>query len=397
MKLLTFSTLFPNGADPTNGVFVENRLRQLAAAGAAEHRVVAPVPWVPPGLANTQRYRKQAAAPRAETRHGIHVDHPRFLAIPRIGMTLAPFLLYAGAVGAVERARRGGFDFDLIDAHYFYPDGVAATLLGHRFRRPVVITARGTDVNVLPSFALPRRMIVRAATRAAGIITVSRALRDSLVALGVTDGHIRVLRNGVDLTLFHPHDRTAQRRALGLSGPTMLSVGNLLEAKGHHLAIEALTSMPGVTLLIAGDGPFKPELEARAAAFGVSDRVRFLGRRPHDELSGLYEAADVLVLASAREGWPNVLLEAMACGTPVVASDVGGIPEVVTAPEAGRLLPERTSAAVAAAVKSLFAAPPDRAATRAYAEKFSWDETTRGQLDLFKEILGRPDPCRAAP
>jgi glycosyltransferase involved in cell wall biosynthesis len=397
VRLLTFSTLFPNAADPTHGVFVENRLRHLAASGVTEHRVIAPVAWVPPGLRGAARYRRQAAAPSAEMRHGIPVDHPRFLTIPRVGMTLAPFLLYTGTVDAVERARRDGFDFDLIDAHYFYPDGVAATLLGRRFRRPVVITARGTDVNVLPNYALPRRMIVRAASAAAGIVTVSRALCDSLVALGVPESRIRVLRNGVDLDLFHPGDRAQRRQALGLTGPTLLSVGNLLEAKGHHLAIEALASMPGVTLLIAGDGPFRAELESLVGSRGVSDRVQFLGKSPHEELAGLYEAADVLVLASAREGWPNVLLEAMACGTPVVASNVGGIPEVVAAPEAGRMLPERTSAAIAAAVKSLFAAPPDRAATRAYAERFGWDETTRGQIALFSEILGRPDPCRAGP
>jgi glycosyltransferase involved in cell wall biosynthesis len=165
-------------------------------------------------------------------------------------------------------------------------------------------------------------------------------------------------------------------------------------AKGHDLVIEALPSLPEVRLLIVGDGPFRPELEALAGSLGVSDRVRFLGRRPHEELPELYEAADALVLASMREGWPNVLLESMACGTPVIASGVGGIPEVVAAPEAGRILPERTSAAIAATVKSLFAAPPDRAATRAYAEKFSWEATTRGQIRLFQEILARPGPCR---
>jgi glycosyltransferase involved in cell wall biosynthesis len=136
-------------------------------------------------------------------------------------------------------------------------------------------------------------------------------------------------------------------------------------------------------------------LDVMVARLGLGDRVRFLGRQPHERLPELYTAADALVLASSREGWANVLLEAMACGTPAIASDAGGSAEVVAAPEAGRILPERTCDAIVAAATSLFAAPPDRAATRAYAEKFSWDETTRGQIELFKEILARPDPCRA--
>jgi glycosyltransferase involved in cell wall biosynthesis len=148
-------------------------------------------------------------------------------------------------------------------------------------------------------------------------------------------------------------------------------------------------------LLVAGDGPDRAMLDEMVARLGLGDRVRFLGRQPHERLAGLYTAADALVLASSREGWANVLLEAMACGTPAIASDAGGSAEVVAAPEAGRILPERSSAAIATAVKSLFAAPPDRAATRAYAEKFGWDETTRGQIRLFQEILARADPCRA--
>jgi glycosyltransferase involved in cell wall biosynthesis len=397
VKILTVSSLFPNAADPSHGVFVENRLRHLAASGVTEHRVVAPVPWVPPGLSRMERYRKQAAAPRAETRHGIPVDHPRFAVIPRVGMTAAPFLLYAGAVGAVERVKRGGFDFDLIDAHYFYPDGVAAILLGRRFRRPVTITARGTDVNLIPRYALPRRMIRWAARNAAGMITVAQALKDDLTAIGVAPERIRVLRNGVDLAMFKPADRAKARAALGLTGPTLLSVGHLIPRKANELIVGAMPKLPGFTLLIAGDGPDRAMLDELVARLGLGGRVRFLGRQPHERLAELYTAADALVLASSREGWANVLLESMACGTPAIASDAGGSAEVVAAPEAGRILPERSAAAIAAAVTSLFAAPPDRAATRAYAERFGWDETTRGQINLFKEILGRTDPCRAVP
>jgi glycosyltransferase involved in cell wall biosynthesis len=390
VKVLSFSTLFPNAANPSHGVFVENRLRHLAASGRVELRVVAPVPWVPPGLRNVERYRRNAAAPRRETRFGIEIDHPRYPVIPRFGMTIAPFLLYAWSRGAVERVRRNGFDFDLIDAHYFYPDGVAAILLGRRFNRPVTITARGTDLTLIPNYAGPRRMIRWAADNAAGLITVCEALRGDLAALGIAKARIRTLRNGVDLAMFRPADRDAARAALGLSGPTLISVGHLIPRKANALILRAMPELLGITLLLAGDGPEEAMLRGLARELGVAERVRFLGRQPHEKLAELYTAADALVLASEREGWANVLLEAMACGTPAVATDVGGSAEVVAAPEAGRIVAERTPGAIAAAVKALFAAPPARTATRAYAEKFSWNDTTNGLIELFSGLLPQP-------
>jgi glycosyltransferase involved in cell wall biosynthesis len=145
--------------------------------------------------------------------------------------------------------------------------------------------------------------------------------------------------------------------------------------------------LPAHTLLIAGDGPERAALEAQAAAQGIAGRVKFLGSVAHHELKHIYSAADALVLASSREGWPNVLLEAMACGTPVVASNVWGAPELVCAPEAGVLMPARTADGVVAGVEALFAALPSRDATRRFAERYSWDETTEGQLTLFGEVL----------
>jgi glycosyltransferase involved in cell wall biosynthesis len=236
---------------------------------------------------------------------------------------------------------------------------------------------------------LPRRLILFAAHAAAGIITVSQALKDELVALGVAPSRVKVLRNGVDLQMFQPKDRATARAALGLDGPTLVSVGLLIERKGHALVIEALANLPGYRLVIVGEGPDRPALEQLAARLGVADRVRFLGRVAHERLADIYTAADALVLASSREGWPNVLLEAMACGTPVVASNIWGNPEVVARPEAGVLMPERSAESVAASVQALFRTPPDRAATRRYAEMFSWDETTRGQIELFSSILSQ--------
>ena len=388
LRILTYTTLFPNAAQPVNGVFVENRLRHLLASGGVEARVMAPVPWFPSANPKFGAWAAFAAVPAAEERHGNPILHPRYPVIPKIGMTVAPALLYAWTRAAVRKLQ-SEWDFDLIDAHYFYPDGVAAALIARELGKPLVITARGTDLNLIPDYPLPRRQILWAAGRADGMITVCDALKRKLLDMGVPGEKVVVLRNGVDLKGFRPLDRDAARRELGLDGKVVLSVGLLIERKGHYLIIDALKQLPDVTLLIAGSGPDRAELEHRAAVAGVASRVQFLGQVPHEKLAAVYSAADALVLASSREGWANVLLEAMACGTPVAATDVWGTAEAVTAPEAGVLIGERSAAGIADGVRRLFADLPDRAATRRYAELFSWDDTTQGQLDLFARIVSR--------
>jgi glycosyltransferase involved in cell wall biosynthesis len=386
MKILTFTTLYPNAVRPHHGIFVEARLRQLLGSGQIEAKVMAPVPWFPFPHSSFGKYALYARAPLAELRGGIEVFHPRYAAVPRIGMSVAPFLLARSLVNKFERMLER-YAFDLIDAHYFYPDGVAAVMLGSRFNKPVVITARGSDVNLIAQYQGPRRMIRWAGRQAAAVITVSRALKDSLVALGVPAAGIQVLRNGVDLELFKPVERTRTREQLGFRRKTLLSVGNLLEFKGHGIAIRALSLLPEHELIVIGDGPDRAAFDALASNSGVADRVRFTGSLGQEELRQYYGAADALLLPSSREGWPNVLLEAMACGTPVIASNVGGTPEIVTQRSAGLLIDKRSPEALAAAVKQLFSDYPDRAAIRRHAEQFGWTATTKAQLELFARIL----------
>jgi len=389
MKILTFTTLFPNEVKPNQAIFVETRLRHLVGSGAVQSRVVAPVPWFPFAGKRFGQYGDFARVPAQESRFGIDVLHPRYPVIPKVGMNVAPALLARAARATVGRMLDEGYDFDLIDAHYFYPDGVAAVRLGQYFNKPVVITARGSDISLIPQYPAPRRQIQWAAAHASAMITVCDALKTELVALGADPARITPLRNGVDLQRFRQGDRAALRATLGLTGFTLLSVGHLVALKGHDLAIGALAHLPGVTLMIAGSGVEHKRLVALAEALGVTDRVRFLGALPQAELPSYYGAADALVLASSREGWANVLLESMACGTPVVASRVWGTPEVVAAREAGVLMQERSARGVADAVNALRADYPDHAATRRYAEGFSWEATTAGQLALFRRILGR--------
>ncbi|MET0518609.1 MAG: glycosyltransferase family 4 protein [Burkholderiaceae bacterium] len=391
IRVLTFSTLFPSSVRPGHGIFVETRLRELLASGQVEARVVAPVPWFPSTAARFGDYAKMARTPRRESRNGLDVLHPRYLLLPKIGMTSAPFSLALGARAAVQQLLDEGFDFDLIDAHYFYPDGVAAALLARHFNKPFTITARGTDLNLIPKYRLPRRLMQWAASRAAASIGVCAALVEVLRGWRLAPERLHVMRNGVDLQRFRPLPQDRARAELGLEGaPLLLSVGYLIERKGHDVAIEALARLlprhPGARLVIVGEGEARERLLALAARLGVAGRVTLAGAQPNAELLRWYSAADVFVLASSREGWANVLLEAMACGTPVVASRIWGTPEVVTEAAVGRLVDAREGAAFAAAIEDLLASRPDRQAVRAYAEGFSWQATTDAQLSLFGRI-----------
>lgn len=391
-RAILFSTLYPSSARPLHGVFVETRLRELLRTGEVDVKVVAPVPWFPFTSSRWGDYARMARTPREETRHGIDVQHPRYPLPPKVGMTLAPLLLALACLAPLRRMIREGFDFDLIDAHYFYPDGVAAALLSRWLGKPLLITARGSDVNLIARHALPQRMIRWAAGRASAVIGVSAALVEALAGLGVDRAKLHVLRNGVDLERFKQLPREESRHALGVNGsPVLLSVGNLVVNKGHDLVIDALAllkpSFPSIRLIVIGQGPEHSRLESLAQARGIAANVTFAGPIANEKLAAWYGVADVLVLASSREGWPNVLLEAMACGTPVVATSVGGVPEMITDPQAGILAEERSATGIAQALSRMLTRPVERARVRSHAERFGWAPTSQEQLALFHSLV----------
>ncbi len=396
LRLLTFTTLFPNAENPNHGVFVENRLRHLVESSEVTATVLAPVPYFPSASRRFGAWSRHARVAAVETRHGLVVHHPRYLTIPKVGMTLAPMLLARSARAALARLLAAGERFDAIDAHYLYPDGVAAMALGRAFDLPVVITGRGSDVTQIPGHHVPRWAIRRTIAAADGLVAVSAALKEAMIRLGAAANRVTVLRNGVDVDLFRPTERERVRDELGLTGPTLISVGHLIERKRHHLTIAAMPMLPGFKLLIVGEGPQRERLATLIAQLGLGDRVRLMGPQPHGDLPRLYGAADAMVLASSREGWANVLLESMACGTPVAATNIWGNPEVVRSAEAGVIIDDATPQGVAEGVARLFAALPDRAATRAYAEGFGWQETTAGQLTLFRQIVAGREAARRA-
>lgn len=391
VRTLLFSTLYPSSVRPGHGIFVETRLRELLETGGVDTKVVAPVPWFPSTNPRFGAYAQMARTPARETYHGVDVLHPCYFLPPKVGMTLAPITLALASIPAVKKLIAEGFEFDVIDAHYYYPDGVAAALLARHFNKPFTVTARGTDLNLIPQHTLPRRMMQWAASRANASIGVCSALIDVLRDWGIDPERLHVMRNGVDLQRFHPVTQEAARQTIGFDGaPLLISVGYLVERKGHHVAIDALAKLlprfPNARLLIAGTGEELPRLQAQCARLGVQDHVHFVGAIPNVELFRWYSAADILLLASSREGWANVLLEAMACGTPVAATRIWGTPEVVDELVVGRLVDGRDGASFARAITDLLTDPPDRSAVRRYAEKFSWSNTSQAQLALFRRL-----------
>lgn len=374
MNLLVFTTLYPNAEQPHHGLFVEKRLLELIRRYPCEVRVVAPVPWFPRWLGG-RRYAAFARVPRHEIRAGIEIVHPRYLVVPKLTWRFAPLMLALGAASAVRRLRRQGFAFDVIDAHFVFPDGVAAQILGAMHGVPVCITARGSDINDSPRYWLPRRMIQWALGRAKSLIAVSGELASRMRELANPSLVVHVLPNGVDRSRFRPQPEPALRERLGIDGPMVLSVGNLRELKGHDILIRAVADLADVSLVIIGTGDEEANLKRLIHKLQLTERVHLLGAVDNAGLPAYYNAADAFALASSSEGCPNVVLEAIACGTPVVATAVGAIPDLVPASTRHLLVRERTPEAFTDALRSCLDEPPPAAELNAKAETFGWDTT----------------------
>ncbi len=386
--VLTFTSLYPNQVQPRHGIFVENRMKELVKQHPVDLTVVAPVPWFPFKGKRFSQYGTFASVPKKEIRHNFTVYHPRYLVIPKVGMSLAPALMALSLFPFIKQLHKQ-HSFDLIDGHFFYPDGVVATLFGKLLKLPVINTARGNDITLYPKYTLPRVMIKWAIENSNAVISVCKFLSDKINALGVNQPNNLVMRNGVNLALFQPQNREEMRKELGLSSFTLISVGHFIERKGHHYVIDAVNQLPDCKLILIGDGPMESQLKTQVEKLGLNDRVIFTGGLKQQQLPDYYSAADCMVLASSREGWANVLLESMACGTPVVATRISGTPEVVLNDTAGILIDERSGSGIAAGIKQLQQHYPSRKKTRRYAESFSWDDTINRLHELISEETKR--------
>lgn len=398
MKILSFTTLYPNNVWPNHGVFVRERMRHVHRRDGSQLRVVAPVPYFPP-IRTGPRW-KYSQVVREEIRDGVPIYHPRYFMTPKIGMITYGTLMFLSVLPLMRRLHRQ-FDFDVIDAHYVYPDGMAAVLCGAYFNRPVVVSARGSDINLFADLPLVRRALRYTLKRATRLIAVCDALKQQMIALGAEPGKITVVPNGVDAEKFRPMPRKDARRELQLSERRIvLSVGQLIPRKGFDLLLEAMSLLnkeaPAVDaeLVIIGEGEQRSVLEQRSVELGLADRVRLVNGVSHDELHRWYNAADVFCLASSREGWPNVVLESLACGTPVVATAVWGLPEIITSDGLGTLV-ERDAAAIARALREALSRDWNQAIIRDYACSKTWDAAAEAVLKVLGSAIRGPGAAPA--
>ncbi|HYP67642.1 MAG TPA: glycosyltransferase [Thiobacillaceae bacterium] len=393
-RLVVLSSLFPSSAQPSAGLFIRERMFRVARE--LPLTVVSPRPWFPgQGLIRLLRPGYRLMPPRHELQQGIEVYYPRFFALPGILRQFDGLFMGLATLPLMWRLRRS-FGFNLIDAHFAYPDGYAAALLGRWFGVPVTLTLRGTEV---PHSRDPhlRDRLKEALNRASRVFSVSESLRQLAIGLGMPPAKGRVVGNGVDTERFRPGDRHEARVRCGLadSARVLVSVGALVERKGFHrvLAVlpELLKEQPELHYLIVGgaspEGNLEQALREQVAALGLDRQVHFLGPIAPHELRWPLSAADVFVLATRNEGWANVFLEAMACGLPVVTTNVGGNAEVVCHAGLGEIVPFDDAAALQQALARALAREWDRRAIRACAENNGWESRIAVLVEEFRQLV----------
>jgi glycosyltransferase involved in cell wall biosynthesis len=279
---------------------------------------------------------------------------------------------------------------DVILNYWLYPEGFAAVAAGHALGIPVIVGSIGSDLRRIPD-RISRRMIRRTVISADGVITVSEDLRQHAIAMGAAPGKVTTILNGCDTSVFHPGERNPARRAAGAAAAdeVVLYVGSLLQPKGLGDLMEAFVSLsrsrPNARLVCIGDGPYWEELTRKAAAAGLERRLSVLGRQPSSTVAEWMQAADVLCLPSHSEGCPNVIIEALACGRPIVATDVGGIPELVNR-ECGILVPPHQPAALSAALHSALSKNWDSSAIVTSFRR-GWKEVAEETFAVCKAVV----------
>ena len=379
-SILLISNLYPNGNEPTRGLFIQ----QLAESLNKEVKVtvVAPLPYNP-----TELFKKSGKVPSLEKIGNITVYHPRYLVIPKLFRSLTGYFFYFGIKKLVERLKREN-KADIISSHWLYPDGFAATLIAKRLDCPIALHALGCDINEYTKYKLRRKFITSALTDSSINIVKSQALKDSIVNLGVDGTKVHVVHNGVDQNKFHPHPPSDVRKKLGLSSDKKycLFIGNFQIEKGLKYLISAtsLITQSNIEFLIVGSGPLESEIKQLAEKLGVDKKITFLGRVAHDLIPEYMSAADLLCLPSLREGCPNVVLESLSCGTPVVASNVGAVPDIITSDKLGVIVPPQNPQLLAEGItKGLNI----RKENMPEFEWYSWEENSKKILQLFDSII----------
>ncbi len=375
MRVLLISNLYPNCKELTRGIYNKQQIAELARL--CDVQVVAPLPW----------YRMKGV-PRSEVADGIQVYHPPYFMIPRIGRSLYGFFFFLSLIGVIKKIQ-SDFDFDLILANWAYPDGVGSYYIGKALRKKVVIGVLGTDINNYSKFFIRRNIIGHALRHCDAVFAVSDDLKRKVATLGVPDSNIFVVRNGINKDIFNQLNKAECRKRIGLplDKTIVLFVGNLVEVKSVETLVGAFAGLRVDALLVlVGDGPLEETLRAKVKDLGIEDRVIFAGRNTHDAIPIYMNACDIFCLPSRNEGCPNVVLEAMACGVPIVATNVGGIPELVNDSKLGILVAPENSRSLADALIKAFDRQWDYDAIARHGSQFTWAENAQKLFHMLSVV-----------
>ncbi|MEM9501663.1 MAG: glycosyltransferase [Pseudomonadota bacterium] len=390
--VLSISTLYPNAAKPRFGGFVARSLEELAARGDWRVTVINPIGLPPIAVG---RYRALSELELVKNEGGITVYRPRFTLIPKVGAKRNAGAIAKAILPLIEQIHAEE-PIDVIDAQFFFPDGPAAATVTRAMGLPLSIKARGSDISFWGEQDFAREQILDAAEQADGLLAVSEALATDMAAMGMDREKITIHYTGLDRDRFRPLDHTQLRTQLGKAlgfalpdnAPMLVCVGALIERKGQDIAISAMSDIPGARLVLVGKGNDEARLKGIARDSGLADRVHFAGLVDHDVLPLILSAADVMVLPTVSEGLANAWVEAIACGTPVVTSDVGGAGELIVNDTAGRLV-ERTAEAVSAGITAVLNSPPGREDVAALADRFSWENNAAELAAHFERLAAR--------
>lgn len=388
MNVLTFTSLFPNSIVPNFSAFVARRMSSWAARHAERWAVIAPVPYFPQ-LPISTPWDLYSKVSREEKLGTWRVLHPRYLMLPKLGTRMQGTSMALFSLRYVRRLISDEKGFDLVDAHYVYPDGYAALKVAKALGIPLVVSARGTDINLYPNLPGIRNKIRKVLDEADAVVGVSQALVDRMIELGASSDRCHLIPNGVNLNEFRPINRSSS----GYPSRRLLAVGNLKPEKGFPSLLEAVNILksehPDLRLSIIGSGPEESRLRAKCSQLGIEDNVTFLGAIAHSEMPEHYRRADVFCLSSLREGCPNVVMEALATGIPVAATPVGGVPEIVEDGVNGFLAYDHSPEAIAHAITQVIerAWIPDE--IRSTIANRSWEKVSDEIEAVFQEVVSR--------
>ena len=385
--MLAVNTLFPSDVQPYYGNFNALALRHLAANACVE--ILAPVKWFPGLSLISGAERKLDQIPRESLYHGIPVRRPRFIRTPGFGRRWHGWMYERSITSALEE-RIAAFKPDVLLASWAHPDGFAVQRIGSRLKIPVVIKCLGSDIHQLIHDRARRAQVLDALHGCQRIVTVSNNLRRMLISEEIDARKIDVVYNGVDRDVFQPLFRAQARSALQqpAHGKTLLCIANMVPIKHHSDLLRALHALLqrkplDIRLVLLGAGPLRSQLEELARELRISAHVHFAGSCRHDQVPQWIAAADCVCLASGNEGLPNVLVESLACGRPVVATRVGGIPELVTSNDYGSLVEPGDIATLSASIENTLSKEWNPALLSACPNVISWEQSA---VDLHRAL-----------